>query len=195
MPELINPQSRVPEMDLPLVGGGRFDIHEMTPDKFTLVIAYRGLHCPKCKAQLQAVDPMVEGLKSRGYEIVAVSMDSEARARKAKVEWDIKNIPIAYDMGLLMAKSWAYLFLISAPIATSPNFFPNRASSSSNPMVRSTLNIFKIRPLAVRPWTMSSADWNLSLSTIIPQEGRASPKPLRLVLLNRASHKSECAAE
>lgn len=123
MPELINPQSRVPEMDLPLVGGGRFDIHEMTPDKFTLVIAYRGFHCPKCKAQLQAVDPMVEGLKSRGYEIVAVSMDSEARAGKAKAEWDIKNIPIAYDMGLLMAKSWGLFISDQRPDSDEPKLF------------------------------------------------------------------------
>lgn len=133
MPELINPQSRVPDMDLPLIQGGRFDIHEMTPETFTLVIAYRGLHCPKCKDQLQRIDPKVEDLKSRGYEIVAVSMDNEERARKTQSDWEIENLPIAYNMGLLMAKSWGL-------------FISDQREGSEEPKLFSEPGLFVVKP-------------------------------------------------
>lgn len=133
MPELINPKSRVPEMDLPLLDGGHFDIHEATPENFTIIVAYRGLHCPKCKDQLQAIDPMIDDLKSRGYNVVAVSMDDEARARKARMDWGLKNVPIAYDMGLLMAKSWGL-------------FISDKREGSEEPKLFSEPGLFVVKP-------------------------------------------------
>lgn len=134
MPELINPQSRVPELDIPLVGGGQYDLHSDTPpEKFTILVAYRGLHCPKCKAQLQDIDPMVSELKSKGYNILAVSMDGEERAAKAVAEWDLLNIPVGYDMGLLTAKEWGL-------------FISDKREGSEEPDLFSEPGLFVIKP-------------------------------------------------
>lgn len=51
------PRQPAPALDLPLVDGGRFDLTAATPDQFTLVVAYRGVHCPQCKKQLGARRP------------------------------------------------------------------------------------------------------------------------------------------
>lgn len=134
MPELINPKSRVPELDLPLVGGGQYDLHNAKrPEKFTIVVAYRGLHCPKCKSQLQTIDPMVSDLKSKGYDILAVSMDGEARATKAVNEWDLQNIPVGYDMGLLTAKEWGL-------------FISDKREGSDEPDLFSEPGLFVVKP-------------------------------------------------
>ncbi len=134
MPELINPKSRVPELDLPLVGGGQFDLHETSsPEKFTIIVAYRGLHCPKCKAQLQEIDPRVSELKTKGYSILAISMDGEERAVKAVTDWDLKNIPVAYDMGLLTAKAWGL-------------FISDKHKGSEEPDLFSEPGLFVIKP-------------------------------------------------
>lgn len=134
MPKLINPKSRVPDLSVPLVGGDYFDWHEASaPEKFTLVVAYRGLHCPKCKDQLQAIDPMVEGLTDEGYRILAVSMDTEARAKKAKEDWGLKHLTVGYDMGLLMAKSWGL-------------FISDRREGSEEPKLFSEPGIFVVKP-------------------------------------------------
>ena len=123
MPALLNPLSHVPELNQPLLEGGAFNIRDSEPEKFTIIVAYRGVHCPKCAAQLKAIDPMVGDLRAQGYDIVAVSMDDETRAQKAKNAWDISNLPIAYDMGLLTAKSWGLFISDARPDSDEPDLF------------------------------------------------------------------------
>lgn len=134
MPELINPRSRVPELDVPLVGGGQFDLHnDSSPEKFTIVVAYRGLHCPKCRDQLQAIEPIASNLKSKGYNLIAVSMDGQERAEKAAKHWDLKDLPVGYDMGLLSAKEWGL-------------FISDQREGSDEPKLFSEPGLFVVKP-------------------------------------------------
>lgn len=45
----IKPRAPVPALSLPMVGGGQFELAQSAPKTFTLLVAYRGLHCPICK--------------------------------------------------------------------------------------------------------------------------------------------------
>ena len=45
------PRQPVPKLSVPLVGGGRFDLDTETPEKFILIVFYRGLHCPQCRKE------------------------------------------------------------------------------------------------------------------------------------------------
>jgi len=47
------PRQRVPPLDVGLADGGTFDIAAEKPASFTLIVFYRGLHCPICKTQLR----------------------------------------------------------------------------------------------------------------------------------------------
>ena len=40
------PRQPVPPLAVRLVGGGRFDVTTENSERFTLVVFYRGLHCP-----------------------------------------------------------------------------------------------------------------------------------------------------
>ena len=113
MPTLIDPQSLMPDLDLPLIGGGNFNVESIAPEKFLIMAFYRGFHCPKCKAQLQAMESQYDELTSKGYELVAISMDGEDRASKAKSDWNIDKLPIAYGLPLLTAKTYG-LFISDA---------------------------------------------------------------------------------
>lgn len=44
------PRKPVPPLSVPLVGGGHFDLASEGPKNFTMVVFYRGLHCPVCRA-------------------------------------------------------------------------------------------------------------------------------------------------
>ena len=46
------PRQRVPQLVVPLVGGGRFNIASEVSERFTMIVFYRSLHCPICKTQL-----------------------------------------------------------------------------------------------------------------------------------------------
>ena len=38
------PRTQVPALDVPLVAGGRWSMETRRPDKFTLLVFYRGFH-------------------------------------------------------------------------------------------------------------------------------------------------------
>ena len=46
------PRQPVPSLDLPLVGGGTWSLAEQKPENFTMVVFYRGYHCPICSRYL-----------------------------------------------------------------------------------------------------------------------------------------------
>ena len=52
MSHRVRPTERAPALDLPLVGGGRFVLADRAPERYTMLVFNRGLHCPVCRAQL-----------------------------------------------------------------------------------------------------------------------------------------------
>ena len=46
------PRQRVPDLVVPIVGGSTWSLAEQTPQQFTLIVVYRGLHCPICSHYL-----------------------------------------------------------------------------------------------------------------------------------------------
>jgi len=122
MTNLLTPKSQLPAFELPLLSGGTFSVEEASPEHFQIIVSYRGLHCPKCKAQLKAIDPMVADIRADGHDIVAMSMDSEERAQKAKDDWGIEELPIAHSLELMDAKSLG-LFISDAISDKEPKIF------------------------------------------------------------------------
>ncbi|MEM7729266.1 MAG: redoxin domain-containing protein [Pseudomonadota bacterium] len=122
MPTLMTPKSRIASVEVPLLGGGTFDMSESDVENFQIIVVYRGVHCPKCKAQLETLEPMVADIRADGHDIIAVSMDSEDRAQKARDDWDIDELPLAYGLELMDAKSLG-LFISDAITDTEPHHF------------------------------------------------------------------------
>lgn len=102
----IRPRSRVPELSLPLAGGGRFTLTENRPASFSMLVFYRGLHCPICKTYLRDLDARLDDFAAQGVDAVAVSTDSRERAEQARWEWDLEHLRIAYGIGIDEAREW-----------------------------------------------------------------------------------------
>lgn len=126
MPQLLNPKSILPTLDIPLVEGGQFVLADANPDYFQIIVVYRGVHCPKCKAQLKEIDAKVADIRADGMDIVAISMDNEERAKKAVKEWELENLPVGYDLSLLTAKELG-LFLSDSISDKEPKIFSEPA--------------------------------------------------------------------
>jgi peroxiredoxin len=54
------PRLPVPPLDVELADGGTFDVAAEKPASFTLVVFYRGLHCPICKTQLRELESKLD---------------------------------------------------------------------------------------------------------------------------------------
>lgn len=105
-PTALVPSHPVPALSGPLVGGGTWDGTAAKSENFTLVVFYRGYHCPKCREQLHELRDHLEAFAETGTNVVAVSMDPQDRAEKTKTEWETGNLPLVYDATIEDAKNW-----------------------------------------------------------------------------------------
>lgn len=97
---------KVPALRIPLAGGGAFDLARETPQRFTLIVFYRGLHCPICKAQLKDLEAKLGEFAKRGVSVVAISSDAKDRGEKAKTDWGLANLRVGYGLDLRVARFW-----------------------------------------------------------------------------------------
>lgn len=104
---MIKPQTPAPPLDLPLVGGGRWRLEDQRPDAFTLVVFYRGLHCPICRGYLKQLDTMLDEFAAAGVtSVVAVSTDDRDRAERTVESWQLSRLAVAYGQRIDSARRW-----------------------------------------------------------------------------------------
>ena len=71
MSNKLMPDTQAPALSLPLVGGGTWSLADQTPKNFTMVIFYRGLHCPVCKMYLTKLNGLIDMAAAAGVNVVA----------------------------------------------------------------------------------------------------------------------------
>jgi peroxiredoxin len=131
------PRQPVPALAVPLAGGGRFDIDKEKPDRFTLVVFYRGLHCPICRTQLGDLEAKLPEFTKRGLSVVALSSDIAERAERAKLEWKLPNLRLGYGLDLNAARTWG-LYISTSRGMTS--------AGVEEPALFSEPGLFLVRP-------------------------------------------------
>lgn len=116
------PRRPAPPLSFPLTTGETWRLDEQAPERFTLIVFYRGVHCPVCKKYLEELTRMQSRFADRGTEVVAVSMDNEARARKTRQDWDIDGLKLGYALPVEQAQAWG-LYLSEAVKEQEPSLF------------------------------------------------------------------------
>lgn len=97
------PRHPVPDLDLPLTGGGRFRLADGMGPNEAMLVFYRGLHCPICHKQLKALAERLPEFDARGVVPVAISADTAERA-EAMADGVGAALKIAYDFPLTAAR-------------------------------------------------------------------------------------------
>ena len=82
---MLLPRLPVPALAVDTVAHGAFDLSTETPENFTLVVFYRGLHCPLCAKYLLELERLVPEFEKRGVSVIALSSDdAECAAAMAR---------------------------------------------------------------------------------------------------------------
>lgn len=100
------PNSKAPPLDVETMEGGRWSLAARKPKNFTLVVFYRGLHCPVCKGYLGDLESKLGDFAARGVEAIAVSGDPRDRAAEAKKDWGLEKLTIGYGMSVEAMRAW-----------------------------------------------------------------------------------------
>lgn len=103
---MIKPRTKTPDLTINLVNDTKWSLSDQHPDNFTLLVVYRGKHCPICKKYLQTIQNHLNEFTEKGVNIIAISSDSEKRAKATYEEWAVEDLPIGYDFPISEARDW-----------------------------------------------------------------------------------------
>lgn len=104
--ERILPGRPAPELAVETLDGAGYALDRQQPEAFSLVIFYRGLHCPICKKYLSELETKVGAFEQRGVEPIAVSSDTRERAEKAAQDWTLERLKVGYGMPIEAGRKW-----------------------------------------------------------------------------------------
>ena len=124
----LTPDSQAPNLKLPLVGGGEFDLASEKPTNFTMVLFYRGYHCPVCKNYLSSLVSLLDDYNAAGFNTVIASMNGAELAEKTVSEWGLSSLRVAHSLTVDDAKNWGLWISkafkdVEADIFTEPGLF------------------------------------------------------------------------
>lgn len=103
---MLLPRQKTPDLKLPTLDDGTFDLSTEKSERGTVICFYRGLHCPICANYLTEFEKRVADFAERGVTTIAISSDGEERTRAMADKIDAKGLRFAYDLPLDKAREW-----------------------------------------------------------------------------------------
>lgn len=134
----------VPVLRVPTLRGPAWDLAEQRPERFTLLVAYRGWHCAVCQTYLRELERLQPEFTARGIGVFAVSSDVRERAEMARDKWGLPSLDIGYDLPIPVAREWGLYVSSSRGHAT---------NGVEEPAVFSEPGVFVIQPDRTLYWS------------------------------------------
>jgi len=102
---VLKPRQPVPELNVSTLQGP-WSLSEQSPENFTMVVFYRGLHCPICSKYLVELNKLVDDFSEVGVSALALSSDSEERAQRAREDWGLDKVNVGYGLSVDQSRDW-----------------------------------------------------------------------------------------
>ncbi len=117
-PRPLMPRQPVPPLQLPTLDHGHFDLQADAAPNFTLLVFYRGLHCPICLKYLLELGRLQPDFEQRGVKLIALSSDTPERARAMADKLKAPGLRMGHSLPLPQAREWG-LYLSTSRGTTS----------------------------------------------------------------------------
>ena len=115
---MLKPCEAVPALEVSSVDGAPWKLADQRPETFSLVVFYRGLHCPVCSRYVKGLADAQGDFAERGVDAIAISTDDGERAARARRDWQLGDLPIGYGLTIDQARAWG-LYISSSRGVTS----------------------------------------------------------------------------
>lgn len=103
---MLIPRQKTPDLAVPTLDHGDFDLSSESSERGTVICFYRGLHCPICAKYLTEFQKRVADFAERGVTALALSTDGEDRTRQMAEKIDADTLRFGYDLPLSKAREW-----------------------------------------------------------------------------------------
>ncbi len=108
---MLIPGNPVPGLKIETVGHGSFDLDADKGENGTLVIQYRGLHCPICIRQMTEVEAALDDFAALGLEVIMLSTDTAERAAETVEKAGTTRLRVGHSLPLSVAREDWGLYL------------------------------------------------------------------------------------
>lgn len=142
MPQSLIPRQPVPALDVPLLSGTRLTLAANEAPTFTLLVFYRGYHCPLCRAYLTELNRLADEFTARGVVVKVLSSDSEERARRTAEEWSLDQFDLGYGLSEADARAWGLYISTSRGLTSTGVEEPARFSEPGVFLIRPDLTLY-----------------------------------------------------
>lgn len=103
---MLMPRQTVPALTVPTLAHGDFTLAADAPQNFTLVVFYRGLHCPLCVKYLLELGRLLPDFEQRGVKVIALSSDTAERAQAMADKLNAPGLRMGHSLPLEVARAW-----------------------------------------------------------------------------------------
>lgn len=134
---MLYPRQATPALSVETLNHGRFNLADETPAHSTLVVFYRGLHCPLCAKYLIELERLVPDFEKHGVNVIALSSDDRDRTQQMADKVQAKHLRFGFGLPLDVARSWG-LYISSSRGKTSIGI--------EEPALFSEPGVFMVRP-------------------------------------------------
>lgn len=115
---MLIPRQPVPTLQAPTLAHGSYTLADEAPENFSLVVFYRGLHCPICTKYLLELGRLQPEFEKRGVKLIALSGDTQERAQAMADKLNAPDLRVGYGVPLAKAREWG-LYISTSRGATS----------------------------------------------------------------------------
>ncbi len=134
---MLIPRSVVPALNVPMLAHGDYSLLSEKPESFSLLVFYRGLHCPICHKYLLELGRLLNEYTSRGVNVLALSSDTQERAQAMSDKLNAPDLRMGWGLPLAVARQWG-LYISTSRGATSIGI--------EEPALFSEPGVFLVRP-------------------------------------------------
>ncbi len=102
---VLKPRQPVPALEVETLDGS-WSLAAQNPQNFTMIVFYRGLHCPICSKYIAELDKLSGDFAELGVSVLVLSGDVRERAEQTRADWGLKNLTIGYGVSAEQARDW-----------------------------------------------------------------------------------------
>ncbi|MFT7490722.1 MAG: peroxiredoxin [Pseudohongiellaceae bacterium] len=102
---VLKPRQAAPELSIETLKGN-WKLTDQRPDSFTMIVFYRGLHCPLCLKYLTELESVLSDFADVGVGVIALSSDDQDRAQQTAARSTLEDLTLGYGLTAETAQVW-----------------------------------------------------------------------------------------
>lgn len=115
-----------PSLVVQTLDNGLWRLADQTPEHYTMVVFYRGLHCPVCQQYLTELDQKLVAFAQLGVQVIALSGDGIDKTQQLKAQANLQQLSLGYGLTPEQMRDWG-LYLSQGHFEQEPALFSEPA--------------------------------------------------------------------